>query len=72
VRVTPEFRAAFYLVHEAFKTPLAEIEECKALVAADIAAAEAAYFSTAALLRAGWKPQTEQASAFRARLGHAA
>jgi hypothetical protein len=69
VRVTPEFREAFYVVHDAFKTPAHEVEECKALVAADPVGAATAYFATAALIRAGWRPLEEQASSFRRRIG---
>lgn len=65
--VTRAFAEAFALVHAAFRTSPAEIEEAKALVRADFAAAESGYLATAAMIRAGWKPLEEQVSSFIAR-----
>ena len=56
VRVTPEFKNDFDLVHQAFKTTPAEIEEAKQLARADLPAAIASYTETAVLIRRGWKP----------------
>lgn len=67
MKVTREFVEAFSLVHAAFRTSPAEIEEAKALARADMPAAEVSYFSSAAMLRAGWKPLEEHAEAFLAR-----
>lgn len=56
MKVTREFVEAFDLVHAAFRTSPAEIEEAKAIARSDMPAAQAAYLSTAALIRAGWDP----------------
>jgi hypothetical protein len=56
VQVTRKFAEAFALVHAAFRTPAAEIEEAKAAARANMVAAEDAYYSAAARIRAGWKP----------------
>lgn len=55
-RASRHFVEAFNLVHQAFRTPPAEIEEARALARADMAAAEDGYLPLANLLRAGWKP----------------
>lgn len=65
--VTRAFMDAFTLVHQAFRTSPAEIEEAKAAARDSFAAAEAGYALTAAMIRAGWKPLEEHASAFIAR-----
>lgn len=66
-QVSRKFAEAFALVHAAFRTPPAEIEEAKAAARARMVAAEDAYYEGAAMIRAGWNPLVEQASAFRAR-----
>jgi hypothetical protein len=65
--VSRAFVEAFNLVHATFASPPADIEVAKALARVDMESAERAYFSTAAMIRAGWKPLEEQAAAFIAR-----
>lgn len=69
MKVSRAFLEAFNRVHAAFQTAPAEIEEAKAVVRANLVAAEDAYYGTAALLAAGWDPMKEQASAFLERTG---
>lgn len=61
-------REAFDLVMAAFHTRAEEIEQCWAIALADLASAEATFHATAAMIRAGWTPMQEQASAFLHRM----
>jgi citrate lyase beta subunit len=65
--VSRAFIEAFELVHQAFRSSPAEIEEAKAIARADMDAAQRSYFATAAMIRAGWKPLEEHASTWIAR-----
>lgn len=62
-------RPAFELVMTAFRTPADEIELAWSIALANLPAAEAAFHSSAAMIRAGWRPLHEQAAAFLARQG---
>jgi hypothetical protein len=58
VKVPIAFKAAFDLVHTAFRSTSEEIEREKARIReGGFDEAQAYYLSTAALLRAGWNPQ---------------
>lgn len=69
LRVSRAFAAAFARVHAAFGTSPEEIEEAKAIVRAHPVQAEDSYYTSAAMLEAGWKPLKEQAAAFLKRTG---
>lgn len=64
------FVDAFNQVHEAFRSCPADIELAKAAARLDMASAERAYLTTAAMLNAGWKPLNESANAFILRTGY--
>ena len=70
MKVTVAFVEAFNLVHATFGSTPEEIEEAKAVARSNLVAAESGYYATAAMIRAGWKPREEQASAFIARTGY--
>lgn len=62
--VSRAFFDDFMLVHEAFSSSAAEIEEAKVVARGDIEAAERTYHSTAVMIRAGWKPLEQRLSDF--------
>lgn len=67
MKVSPQFRQAFYEVCHAFGLSESEIAEAKAAVAHDYDASIIHYCSDAAILRAGWNPNAEQISDFKRR-----
>lgn len=67
MKATRRFVEAFTLVHQAFGTTPAEIEEAKAAVRASPVPAEDGYYAMADMIRAGWQPLQEQASSFMKR-----
>lgn len=67
MKVSRQFVEDFNLVHATFRTAPAEIEEAKAIARADMDTAQAGYHATAAMIRAGWRPLEEHATAFLAR-----
>ena len=69
VKVSRRFSEAFALVHEAFGSSAADIAEAKFLARANMVAAEDGYYTSAAMIQAGWKPRTESAAAFLAGTG---